>query len=181
MWQPNKKHLIIIAIILSIGLTRTLYKTHFAPKHHPELVADAHPIKQSTAIKIHLAGAINTPGLYPTQTGTKLTDLIQIANGLHPEADLDGVDLTKIITKTQKIYIPFKERQHISKAKTPRININTATKTQLIRLPGVGESTARKIINYRTQNGSFKHHNQLLKIPGIGKKKLSSLKPYILL
>lgn len=62
---------------------------------------------------------------------------------------------------------------------TEKININTATKSELIDLPGVGESTADKIIDYRTKSISFRKPEDLMNVKGIGKKKFEKLKKYI--
>ena len=63
--------------------------------------------------------------------------------------------------------------------KEKSININTATMEQLILLPGVGESTAEKILAYRKEYGGFKKIEDIMKIKGIGQKKFDKLKPYI--
>ncbi len=60
-----------------------------------------------------------------------------------------------------------------------KIDINTATKEQLQLLPGVGETTAQKILDYRNENGSFQTIEDLLNVSGIGEKKLEQMKPYI--
>jgi competence protein ComEA len=60
-----------------------------------------------------------------------------------------------------------------------RININTATADQLDTLPGVGPSTAKAIITYRTQKGSFKKTSDLLNVPGIGPAKYDAMKSQV--
>lgn len=59
------------------------------------------------------------------------------------------------------------------------LNINTATRSELIDLPGVGESTADKIIAYRDRNKKFNKPEDIMKISGIGKKKFDKLKSHI--
>ncbi len=59
-----------------------------------------------------------------------------------------------------------------------KVNINTATTTELIRLPGVGEATAGRIIQYRDEHGPFSSVDELQNVKGIGRKKLERLAPY---
>jgi len=58
------------------------------------------------------------------------------------------------------------------------ININTASKLELMKLPGVGESTALKIIEYRTKQ-AFTNASDIMNIKGIGQKKFEKMKPFI--
>lgn len=60
-----------------------------------------------------------------------------------------------------------------------RMNINTATSDQLQMLPGIGETLAQRIIDYRTEHGDFKSVKELLQVNGIGESKLEQIKPYI--
>lgn len=65
------------------------------------------------------------------------------------------------------------------KKNTSTVNINTATQTELETLPGIGPSTALKIINYRTENGEFSSIEDIKKVSGIGDAKFESIKKYI--
>jgi len=58
------------------------------------------------------------------------------------------------------------------------ININTASKEELTRLPGIGEATAERILIYREENGSFSTVEELINVRGIGRKKLARIAPY---
>lgn len=62
-----------------------------------------------------------------------------------------------------------------------KININNSTVEELTLLPGIGEKTAEKIINYRIKKGGFQALNDLLNVPGIGSKKLEKIKNLIII
>ena len=59
------------------------------------------------------------------------------------------------------------------------ININTATLSEWILVPGIGEKTAQVILDYRLKNGSFQSLEDLKKVKGIGDKKLEKLRPFL--
>ena len=59
------------------------------------------------------------------------------------------------------------------------VNINTAGQAELERLPGIGPSLAKKILDFRQKNGQFKSPNDLMAVPGIGEKKFEQLKNLI--
>jgi competence protein ComEA len=62
---------------------------------------------------------------------------------------------------------------------TTPVNLNTATVAQLDALPGVGTSTAQRIVEYRQKNGTFKKIEELMNVKGIGEKSFLKLKPLI--
>ena len=59
------------------------------------------------------------------------------------------------------------------------VNLNTASSAQIEALPGVGASTAKRIIEYRDKNGGFKKIEELMNVKGIGEKSFLKLKPLI--
>jgi comEA protein len=59
------------------------------------------------------------------------------------------------------------------------LNLNAITKSELLSLPGIGETTAERIILYRKEHGGFTSNEELMKVKGIGKKKFLKLKPYL--
>lgn len=74
---------------------------------------------------------------------------------------------------------PSSSHSNISKGDSKMININTATQTELETLPGIGPSTALKILNYRKENGTFHSIDEIKNVKGIGDSKFANIKDYI--
>jgi competence protein ComEA len=60
-----------------------------------------------------------------------------------------------------------------------KVNINTATQTELETLPRIGPKVAQQIIDFRTKNGNFKKIEEIMKVKGIGEKLFNQLKDLI--
>ena len=71
------------------------------------------------------------------------------------------------------------EKEEDKNKEVNKININTATQTQLESLPGIGPSIATKIINYRKENGKFNKIEDIKEVSGIGNNKFEKIKAYI--
>lgn len=152
-------------------------------------------------IIVHISGEVVNNGIIEIEKNARIADVIDKAGGTTKEADLSKVNLAYKVSDGQKIYIPnINERENknlegtkqyitdeagdniIIEGKTTKdvkININTATQTELETLSGVGPSTALKIINYRKENGEFKKIEDLKNVPGIGDAKFDSIKENI--
>ena len=65
----------------------------------------------------------------------------------------------------------------LSTAALATVNLNTASKDELVALPGIGPSKAQAIIDYRTQNGPFKSVDEVRKVRGIGEKLFQQIRP----
>lgn len=147
----------------------------------------------STTLFVHVSGAVQNPGLYELEMGSRIYDAIQAAGGLNDQAAEESVNLAQVIEDGSHITVLTKEQQQgggngakasstpgSSPSNTPAlVNINTATVEELTTLKGVGEATAEKIVADREQNGSFKSKEDLKRVTGIGDKKYESLKDAI--
>ncbi len=152
-----------------------------------ELAIEKAP-EEKEEIMVHISGAVNKPGILRLDSSKRLVDALDLAGGARDDADLDRVNLAARLHDEEKIYIPKVDevQNNISSlASSPsssvtssKININSADLSELTKIPGVGEKTAQKIIDYRANN-SFSSIEDIKNVPGIGDKKFESMKDYI--
>lgn len=123
-----------------------------------------------SSIFVHVCGEVNRPGVYEIPEGSRIIDAVEQAGGMTGEADADSLNLARIIADGEQIRIPG--RNEAVREGTPeetaddRVNINTASKEELMRLPGIGDSRAEDILAYRTKK-SFETPEDIMKVPGI--------------
>lgn len=147
----------------------------------------------STKLVVHVAGAVKKPGVYALAPGKRVVDAIRAAGGPARSADLDALNLAARVGDGQQILIPTRgagERPAAAgrrgrgssvKSAPGMVNVNTASLEELDTLPGVGPSTAQKIIEYRDSHGPFASPEGLMDVKGIGPKKLEKMRPFLLL
>lgn len=128
-------------------------------------------------IGIHIKGAVNAPGYYELEDGSRFKDAVMAAGGETKDADLDKINLALILINGEELTVPSK--QDGLSSFSGKININTADLYQLCKLDGIGNTIAKNIISYRTENGPFKSLAQLKKVDGIGAAKFDSIKDKI--
>lgn len=138
-----------------------------------------------TLIKVYVAGAVKAPDVYELNEGSIVKDALEKAGGPLGSADLVAINLARKINDGEEVVVPYKQSSSgasIDSVATPsngKININTATKSQLVNLPGIGDVKAQAIIDYRTKNGNFKRIEDIVNVSGIGEKTFESLKDLI--
>jgi len=201
MKNSNKKNLIIAIIVLGIIIVTSIY---FFTKDNPDVTVNSNdlffendvvknPIEEKIAV--HVTGEVNNPGLYYLKSGSRIIDAIDISGGTTDIADLNKINLAYELQDAQKIYIPSIYDEEVAEYVTDSagnnvieglnstnnklININTATQSELDSLPGIGASTASKIIDYRTKNGKFKKIEDIMNVSGIGQSKFDNIKSLI--
>ncbi|MDR2276442.1 MAG: helix-hairpin-helix domain-containing protein [Vagococcus sp.] len=142
---------------------------------------------------VDIKGAVKLPGMYEVTSDMRVLNVIDMAGGLKETADDSQVNFSQRIEDQMVIYIPVEGEElsetviagtnsntaNISKDEEGKINLNQATKEELMTLSGVGEKKAEKIIEYREENGSFKTIEDLKNVNGFGEKSFESLEKYI--
>jgi competence protein ComEA len=136
-------------------------------------------------IFVHVAGAVQAPGLYRLSEGSRVAEAIEAAGGPTAEADLDALNLASVLQDADKVLVP--ERGQASApgggpapgGGSTLVNLNTATQSDLETLPGIGPALAQRILAYRSEHGTFRAVEDLINVSGIGPKTLENLRDLV--
>ena len=157
------------------------------------LLNDSEPLR----IAVHVVGAVQQPGVYHLAAGSRGDDAVRLAGGATSQADLKRVNLAAVLVDGQQLWIPRIGERLVpntlpitlpnaapsnavpSNGVPALVDINQATVADLDRLPGIGPSTARAIVDHRTRNGPFASVDDLLAVRGIGPAKLAELRALV--
>lgn len=143
--------------------------------------------ENSQAVVIDLKGEVARPGVYEMEQGDRIQDVIQRAGGFTEDADRLQVNLAQTVQDEMVVFVPAieeadEETASLSVAvedQSGKVKINTATKEEIIELPGIGPAKADAIIAHRENHGLFQQTEDLLDVSGIGEKTLENFKEYI--
>lgn len=152
-------------------------------------------VQTGPRIAVHVDGAVKTPGLYSLQAkdgdDLRINDVVEAAGGLTADADVTTINLAAKVEDGEKVHIPKAGETVVSgdaavsatgsagTSQSGLVNINTADAGVLQTLSGIGEATAKAIIDDRTKNGPFTSIEDLMRVSGIGEKKFEKIKSYI--
>jgi competence protein ComEA len=139
-------------------------------------------------VVVHVAGAVREPGVYRLRSGARVDDAVGRAGGATSRADLSQVNLAAEVEDGRQVLVPERvtaaQAAASGSAAAPVVpgvplNLNTATIEQLDELDGIGPATAQQILDYREANGGFGSVDELNRVPGIGEKRLASLREQV--
>jgi competence protein ComEA len=141
-------------------------------------------------VVVHVAGAVRDPGVYKLSSSARVDDAVARAGGPTRRADLGGLNLAAKVEDGRQVLVPERARAGAAAptgataaapAEGQPLNLNTATLEQLDTLSGIGPLTAQKILDFREERGGFGSVEELGEIPGIGDKRLASLREEVTL
>lgn len=146
---------------------------------------------EAPVLVVHVDGCVASPGVYELAgPDLRVNDAVEAAGGLLPEADTSQMNLAAGLSDGQKVLVPARAEEGAAAAAPgggaasqtdagSLVNINLATADQLQALSGVGEATARAIVEDREAHGPFSSVEDLMRVSGIGQKKFDKLKGQI--
>ena len=146
-------------------------------------------------IAVYLCGEVCNPGVYVLQAGSRLYQAVEEAGGLTANAQAEAVNLARILADSEQIYIPNisesidqieNETQNVISSAAASLassdgllNINQASESELMQLPGIGQVKAAAIVTYRNSNGPFSSIEEIKNVPGIKEAAFEKIKGMI--
>jgi competence protein ComEA len=172
--------LVLFIVFLFIGYSMTNNKkektedifveNESTPVNNKNLVGNKNAANE---IKVEIKGAVKKPDVYTMNSDNIVLDLVKAAGGYNEDADKDSIIQATRLHDGDCIWVKAKGEvtatgnnvaSNIVQNTSGKININTATKEQIMKLEGIGGSRADKIIKYREENGPYKSIEDLKKI-----------------
>ena len=177
----SKKKFLIGFGVFSLVALAVLFLIGLLEDDTPPLPPLEPPVKK---ISVYLSGQVKNISVVELEDNGNLrvVDAVNMAGGLTDLADTEAINLAEPLTDGQHVHIPTKEiflmPQDVSTASSSSdlVNINTADAEKLATLKGIGSALAKRIIEYREQNGGFKSVDELKNVRGIGEKKFAAFK-----
>ncbi len=165
----------------------------------PEPTPQPEPTATSGPMRVYVSGAVTAPAVYELPLDSRVEQAIEAAGGFNDEANTAVVNLAQPLMDGAQVYVPSQEETAaappvVADSRTASlnvlsdtavtdagglVNINTANSEELDTLPGIGPSTAQKILNYRDENGRFNAIEEIMNVSGIGEAKFNSIKELI--
>jgi len=145
------------------------------------------PSLPSTVI-VYISGAVSAPDVYELPIDARIKDLVLAAGGLTADADPERINLAERLKDSEHIHVPRQGESPgdgavvadtTSVAQGGSLDLNTASASDLDSLPGIGQSFADRIIEYRTTNGPFTSVEDLQKVKGIGAALFAKIAPLV--
>lgn len=187
--------ILLVAVILRIAAAdRSSVNVETAEAASVESEESTADIEATTEVWVDICGQVTNPGVYQVSEGTRLYQLIELAGGLTENADTDSINRASFVEDGEKIIIPAKTAASEKKADQSSsstetgssaaidrgglVNINYASKEELMTLSGIGDVTAEKIIEYRKSN-RFRKKEDIKSVKGIGDATFEKIKDSI--
>lgn len=194
-----KRSMFVLLALVALAAGGAIFYGYHAQEEAVLLEAGDAVSMEPREIVVYVSGAVNRPGLVQLAEGARAQEAVEACGGFLPTADRDGVNLAQKLKDGMQVKVPEKAvfppdgtvqgettvqaAKSGAKAVTPdgRININLADEKDLDKLPGIGPTMAKRIVEYRTENGPFQAPEEIKRVKGIGEAKFEKMKDKIVL
>ncbi len=170
MWHWLERYrgpIILFLLALLLGGGAFLFYRQFTTSGAIEI-----SLASPEQIEVQVSGGVASPGSYTLPSGARVANAIKAAGGFTADAYLGGLNLTQELDDGDQIHV-------LSTGVLSKVNINTASASQLETLPGIGPVKAQNIVAYRIDNGPFLSKEELQNVSGIGEQTYDDLKDKI--
>ncbi|WP_214874536.1 helix-hairpin-helix domain-containing protein [Exiguobacterium sp. CH10] len=185
-----KQVIIGVVVVLFLGVGYLFYSKEPEERVVDEFVVESEEVVPDETVErleivVYVTGAVESPNVYTVPEGARVGDVLSLAV-LTDEADPERLNLAQLLVDGVKIIVPKKGEAPIAQEvpstelEANGVHVNSATKDELMSVPGIGPAKADAILNHLKENGPFKTYEDLGDVKGFGEKTLESMKPYLL-
>lgn len=190
--MKNKNIIIAVAVVVCVVAAGIAYI--FNRKHNVTVAAswettdvesqtdESEITTEAEYIYVYVCGQVNSPGVVSLTSGARIYEAIEAAGGMTGEAQVNAVNQAELVIDGQMIYVPGIDEEYVvddDLSGDGLVNINTAGVDELMTLPGIGESRANAIIDYRESAGDFVTIEDIMQVSGIKDSAFGKIKDYI--
>ena len=181
MHSLTRREKVILGVLVALLAGGAAWRAWKPPLRKKEIVfTETHantPATDPEMLVVHLVGCVANPGVYRLPAGARVHEVLVLAGGALPEADLERVNLARPLFDGEQVIV-YRTGEEGFQEKG-RININRATAEELTKLPGIGETRARQIVEHRDTHGYFTEITQIMEVSGIGEGIFNGIKDLI--
>lgn len=136
--------------------------------------------RAGATLVVSVVGRVRSPGLVTLPAGARVADALRAAGDVLDGTDVTALNLARRLGDGEQINVGLPPvAAPVAVATGTRIDLNTASAEQLDALPGVGEVTARRIVDWRSEHGPFGSVEQLREVDGIGATRFARLRDQV--
>lgn len=180
MEQINRKTLLVVICMLTAGICYSCSGKSGREEAFLETAALETSVFSETegeaaspaCCYVHICGEVNAPGVYELAEGSRIFEVVELAGGYTDQAAADYLNMAETVKDGMKLIVPAVGEEASLQTSggsydDKKVNLNTATKEELMTLKGIGEARAADIISYREKQGEFQTVEDIMKVPGI--------------
>ncbi len=176
-WPRLKWYALAAGVLLVVGVAVAVVPSLTGESNVVETVDQSIDVApDSGTIFVHVVGEVKSPGVYEVPMGSRLTDVLDVAGGASPTADLASVNLARVVNDGEQVLVAARGTAVGLANASGKINLNQATAADLEELPGIGPAIASRIVDFRDSNGSFRSVDALGDVTGIGPATVEELR-----